>query len=209
MLRVFHREFELTPTLAEPTQPRSISGYSGGPYTPELAKLLGAFKESGQLWLRGDLVQLAVTALTAATKGCQPAAATSLTTGPPQFDFVTYLGSSLKNYRKRGYNPALELLRGANRELKLPIVKTLRPRNSVEDQSLLSASGRVSNLRDSLLPTRPAFASWQRALLFDDVVTTGSTLLAATQALRALRVEVVAVATLADVELRRQVSQSK
>lgn len=201
-----------------------LRGFSAGRYTPELAKLLGAFKDSGQLWLLDDLKPLARAALASALAGCStgdnplpaetaatPASAltTEITEMPDTAatpHFITYLSSSTKNYRKRGYNPALKILRSVAHEFKLPVVKTLVPGRSVLDQANLSAPERAENLANSLRLARRPFDSWRQALLFDDVVTTGSTLLAAREALRSVRVEVVAVATLADVELRNQVS---
>jgi predicted amidophosphoribosyltransferase len=170
-----------------------LRGFSAAPYGPELSKLLSAYKDKSQLWLQRDLGDLTKTAINAALA----------TQHSGTVDFLTYIGSSAANYRKRGYNPALELLRGANRELRLPIVGTLRPRGKVADQSTLSVTEREQNLSGALRPTRAALAETKRALLFDDVVTTGSTLRAASHALQEMNVEVVAIAVLADVALRR------
>jgi predicted amidophosphoribosyltransferase len=170
-----------------------LSGFSAAAYSEELSKLIGAFKDKSQLWLLRDLNGLAQAAL--------EAAANSVTGG--KIDFATYIGSSTANYRKRGYNPALELLRRANRGCRLPIVSTLRPRGRVLDQSTLTLSERGENLDGALKPTRPVFSEPRRALLFDDVVTTGSTLGAAVKALAAMNIEVAAIGVLADVELRQ------
>jgi predicted amidophosphoribosyltransferase len=172
-----------------------LSGFSSAPYSEELSKLFSAFKDKSQLWLLRDLGDLAQAALEAAATSVQG----------EKIDFATYIGSSAANYRKRGYNPALVLLRRANRSCRLPIVSTLRPRGRVLDQAALTLSERAANLDGMLKPTRLAFEKPRRALLFDDVVTTGSTLSAATKALGAMNVEVAAIAVLADVELRREV----
>lgn len=175
-----------------------VHGYSGGRYTPELSKLLGAFKDSGQLWLLGDLAPIAEAGLLAALE--------SLTESHETPDFLTYIGSSQRNYRKRGYNPALTLLRAANQSTRLPIRRTVAPNKRVVDQASLPASDRLANLSDSLRPVISPLSRPARAVLFDDVVTTGSTLLAARRVLAGLNVRVVAVAALADVERRRPVS---
>jgi predicted amidophosphoribosyltransferase len=221
-VRVFKR-FEPSLETHQQGQHAQLSGFSGGAYSAELSKLLGAYKDSGQLWLLGDLVPLARAALTQAVSSVMPAAAAQLPAAPlatasdpapipaealPKIDFATYIGSSRSNYRKRGYNPALSLLRVANRETRLPILRALAPNPEVRDQSNLTAADRAANLANALLPARSRFAKPQRALLFDDVVTTGSTLAAARAVLTAINVEVVAIAVLADVDLRHQVSRA-
>lgn len=204
-VREFHREVSPDLSVESAAEKESLTGFSGARYTPELAKLLGAYKDSGQMWLLRDLAPLARAAILAALEQGQ-----SLGAQPnSQYDapeFITYLGSSVRNYRKRGYNPALNILRGATGGINLPVIRTLVPGRSVVDQATLTAADRATNIGNSLRLVQPPFETWRRALLFDDVVTTGSTLLAARQALRAARVEVVAVATLADVERRIQFS---
>lgn len=169
-------------------QRAELSGFAGASYSPELAKLLGAYKDSGQLWLKADLRPLTLAAFEQAA--------------PLSFDFVTYIGSSVSNYRARGYNPALELLRDANRVLKLPLRKTLVTRGRVLDQSKLTQQERAQNLAGALVAVANRSERSQRALLFDDVVTTGSTVLAAREVLVSANIEVVAVVALAEVERR-------
>jgi ComF family protein len=87
--------------------------------------------------------------------------------------------------RERGYNQAAELARFAARELALPLDRglLLRPR-STRGQTGLGARARTLNVAGAFATTR-ALPGAPRLALVDDVVTTGSTVLAAAAALRA------------------------
>jgi predicted amidophosphoribosyltransferase len=76
-----------------------------------------------------------------------------------------------KNYRKRGFDPALRLARKSFG----PAVQivALRANRKVSDQRQLSSSNRKANLIGAYSSKLPPGS---RVMLFDDVVTTGSTL---------------------------------
>jgi predicted amidophosphoribosyltransferase len=164
-------------------------GYAGIEYSVELAALLNAYKDRGQLWLEPELAAIAASALEQA-----------VAVGTP--DFYCYLPSSLSNYRARGYNPALRLLRAARPDRGVPVVRALRWQRSVSDQSKLSAEQRSQNLAGSLAASLPRGIRSARAVLFDDVLTTGATARAAIAALETAGIEVMAVCVLADVKQR-------
>jgi ComF family protein len=98
--------------------------------------------------------------------------------------------------RARGYNQAAELARFAARELGLPLdqgaLQRLRP---TREQTGLRSQERVANVHAAFRATRPLCRA--RVALVDDVITTGSTVRAAAEALGAAgasAVEVWAVA---------------
>jgi len=100
-----------------------------------------------------------------------------------------------KNFRKRGFDPAYRLAKRAVREM--PWVKeihALRPTRKLEDQRQLGRSDREINVSNSM---RLASKVTGPVLLFDDVMTTGSTIREMARACAALDVEVVGCCVLA------------
>ncbi|HEY1284050.1 MAG TPA: ComF family protein [Steroidobacteraceae bacterium] len=85
-------------------------------------------------------------------------------------------------YRERGFNQAEEIARAAGRVLRVPVsTQTLVRRFATREQSGLSVRQRRRNVRRAFAAVRPVSAS--HVALVDDVVTTGSTALAAARAL--------------------------
>lgn len=94
-----------------------------------------------------------------------------------------------QRHAERGFNQAEHIARFAAEALGLPLAPPLlQRRRNTAVQSRLSASARQDNLheafqmdeRSPLMPAEP----WNHVALVDDVLTTGSTLAAATSALR-------------------------
>ncbi len=100
-----------------------------------------------------------------------------------------------KNYRKRGFDPANRLAKLAIRELTDPLkVVALQSTRKVQDQRGLGRQARVRNVSGSMRLTLPLSGP---VLLFDDVLTTGSTIAEMARACRAAGVEVGASCVLA------------
>jgi ComF family protein len=86
--------------------------------------------------------------------------------------------------RQRGYNQAGEIARFAARPLALSVdMKLLRRIRNTQAQSALPASERHANTRGAFIANREL--AGLRIALVDDVITTGSTALAAAEALAA------------------------
>lgn len=99
--------------------------------------------------------------------------------------------------RHRGFNQAALLGAPLAREAGVPLVDALRCTRVVTEQKGLGRVERARNLGGVYAPHRPRAVSGRRVLLVDDVITTGATARACTQALReagAARVEVWALA---------------
>ena len=90
-----------------------------------------------------------------------------------------------RRLRERGYNQAAELARFAARSLALPLDLTLLQRSrATKGQTGLGVRERSLNVAGAFVTTR-ALLHAPRVALVDDVVTTGSTVLAAAAALQA------------------------
>lgn len=93
---------------------------------------------------------------------------------PPAPALVLPVPLSAERLRRRGYNQAWELARGAARELAWPRdCDVLRRRRDGVAQSTLALAGRAANVRGAF-EARP-LRRGTRVLLVDDVMTSGST----------------------------------
>lgn len=100
-----------------------------------------------------------------------------------------------KNFRKRGFDPAYRIAKRAVQVMPSAIeIHALRPTRKLEDQRQLGRSDREINVSNSM---RLAFKVTGPVLLFDDVMTTGSTIREMARACAALDVEVVGCCVLA------------
>ena len=146
----------------------------------QLGAMLSALKDKNRTALLPALSRSLRPCLQAAVKELQP----DLLVCPP---------SAKAQYRKRGFNPALEIFRGASPTNLSVTDRLLRFRRQPRDQRRLSKSDREQNMQDLFFasPTRA------RVLLVDDVMTTGATLGAATRALQESGVTVLGSCVLA------------
>jgi len=94
--------------------------------------------------------------------------------------------------RLRGRQFILELSRQLTASTHLPTFENLTHIRKVRDQSSLDAKARVENLAGSMKAMRYLSG---KAILIDDLVTTGATLAEAARALREQGIEVVAAVT--------------
>jgi ComF family protein len=107
-----------------------------------------------------------------------------LALGPPWPQLLVPVPLHVLRLRERGYNQAAELARFAGHAIGLPVhAQALERVRATREQSGLGASGRAANVAGAFGARRPL--AGLRVALIDDVVTTGSTVAAAAQALRA------------------------
>lgn len=103
-----------------------------------------------------------------------------------------------KRLRQRGYNQAQLVGEVLGRKLRLPqLVGNLRRLRWTEPQTGLDATDRVNNVRGAFGVRDPESLAGKRVLLVDDVLTTGSTMRACVDALRAAEVTAVIAVTVA------------
>ncbi len=153
--------------------------YSSIPYSPIAGKVLLSAKENS-LYLADNLLTIA---LLHSLRGAQ---------SQNLIDFLVPVPSRKSVARKRGRQFISTLSRSVGDLENLPTEEILTHTRRVRDQSNLDAKDRAINLDGALISLR--FLSG-RAVLIDDLVTTGATLHEAARALRARGITVAAAVT--------------
>ena len=188
-----------------------LHGWSVTDYGNSEKLLLKAFKEHELTALTGYLgclfapalreiaTQFFATATTETESPSETAKADGLS--QPRVTLVP-MPSSRANYVKRGFTPAKLLAAQANRLAGRPFLvrSLLRFSRVVDDQSKLNIEQRRANLAGSMIANRTLIGI--RVLLFDDVVTTGATLLEAARALAEAGAEVLGFVTFSETLLK-------
>jgi len=88
------------------------------------------------------------------------------------FGLITYVPMSRRDRRNRGFNQAQLLAKGLGERIGIPVCKTLAKVQETTPQAALPARERRRNLRGAFQLIRSAK---EKALLVDDIYTTGST----------------------------------
>ena len=153
--------------------------YSSIPYSPIAGKVLLSAKESS-LEVADNLL---VTALLHSLRGAR---------SQNQIDFLVPIPSRKSVARKRGRQFISVLSKSVGESENLPTEEILTHTRKVRDQSNLDAKDRAANLDKALISLR--FLSG-KAVLIDDLVTTGATLHEAARALRSKGITVAAAVT--------------
>ena len=155
-------------------------------YSGVARKVLGAFKDGGRTDAAGALARPLQAAVVAALAPVTEGAGVHLVTVP----------SSRRAWRIRGYHPVGLLLGRAG----LRATPVLRPVGETQDQVGLGSAERGRNRTGSLVALRPLHGF--RALIVDDILTTGATVLEVRRAVIAAGGQIVGVATLAETRRR-------
>lgn len=166
------------PSFGPPSQQGSL--YFASDLDQELGAILGALKDKN----RTALIPVLARCLEPCLRQCIAELAPEVLVCPP---------SARTQFRKRGFNPALEIFRRANPTGLWVTDRILKFEREPKDQRKLSRSERYVNTQN-LFRARPTAS---RVLLIDDVFTTGATLSAARIALENSGVKVVGSCVLA------------
>ncbi|NGO13663.1 ComF family protein [Streptomyces sp. HC44] len=164
--------------------------HAAAPYEDEVRAALLAHKERGALMLAGPLGMALAGAVRAglASGGGPPGAPVLLVPVP----------SARRSVRARGHDPARRIALAAAGELRRTgtparVLAVLRQRRAVADQSGLGSRQRLANLSGALEVAAGGtrlLADGSRAVLVDDLMTTGASLAEAARALRTAYAEV-------------------
>ena len=139
-----------------------VTGLAATNYSPEVSRLIIAFKDRGQFALARELGQL-----------MQPMVA-QIRQIPNSF-YLVPAPSRIQNFSKRGFHPSLLLARQlALRLPKAKVLNCLRLSSEVLDQVGLSSADRMKNLSGSMRLNQSV--SGKNVFIVDDVVTTGATI---------------------------------
>lgn len=151
------------------------------PYQGAIEKIIAGYKDHQLVSLEPPLAQLVKSLLRELD--------------PANFSAIVTPARNSKNFRKRGFDPANRLATLAARGLSKSIeIHSLRPTRKLEDQRRLNKAERAANVANSM---RLAANLQGPVLLFDDVLTTGSTIQEMVRACREGGVEVGACCVLA------------
>lgn len=113
-------------------------------------------------------------------------------------NFITWVPISKWRLHRRGYDQSELLAKALGKELGLPVIPTLRKkRNNRKQSKMKDVSARRANVIGvyKIIDTEKIFL--KRALLVDDVLTTGATLSEAARMLKTAGVSSISVAVIA------------
>jgi len=140
----------------------SVEGLAATKYSPEVSKLLVAFKDRGQFALARELARL-----------MEPLILEINQLGSEIF--LVPAPSRLQNFTKRGFHPSLLLARQlANQVPDAKVLNCLALSAKVLDQVGLSSAQRIANLSGTMSLNQ--IVRGKCVYLVDDVVTTGATI---------------------------------
>ena len=117
-----------------------------------------------------------------------------------QFDIVIAMPMHWRKQWQRGFNQAQLLAQPVARRYGLTVAGYLRRTRYTKPQAGLNETQRRNNLQNSFRVVRPEQITGKRVLLVDDVFTTGATLRAAAEVLKAAGALHVTALTLARVD---------
>jgi predicted amidophosphoribosyltransferase len=163
------------------THLRNLDVISSVPYSEVAQKIILAAKES-QIKKADELVSSAIAHSVKSFLRDQPC------------DFLVPVPSRPSAVRKRGRRFISEVSLEASQANQLPIFDLLTHARAVRDQSGLDLQERRNNLDGALVVTGKQRADG-KALLIDDLITTGATLSEAARALKYAGIEVIGAVT--------------
>lgn len=153
-------------------------------YEGAAARAVRDLKYHGHLWVVPDLAAI----LEGAVRAHYPDVA---------FDVVSWVPLYPARRRERGFNQAAELGRDLARRLGLPVAGLARRVRPTPTQTHLTVRDRAANVRDAFRPRVARRWRGCRALVVDDVMTTGATAHACAVAIRSGGAGAVHVMTVA------------
>ncbi|ENK1244097.1 ComF family protein [Clostridium sporogenes] len=90
-------------------------------------------------------------------------------------DIITFVPSSKKSHKKRGYNQSEYLAKLISKSIDVPIAYCLKKNANSKDQIGLNGAERWLNVKDSFKVYNQNYIKNKKVILIDDVLTTGAT----------------------------------
>lgn len=160
----------------------SIPGIYVFEYSAELGKILSDYKDKAKTFHCAFLARALLGQLEPLIDQFKP-------------DVVITPSSSRANYKKRGFVPSKKIVATTLAKIGSPVeVKTLKLTRHVSDQRGLDRSSRNQNISRAFWSQE---LHGRRVLLFDDVMTTGSTMREMIRAVKAANGNIVGICVLA------------
>lgn len=91
------------------------------------------------------------------------------------FDFITSVPISRRRLFSRGYNQSELIARTVSEKLDIPYTRCIYKHKHTLAQSLLKKNRRITNIKGAFIADTKRVAN-KKILLFDDIITTGSTM---------------------------------
>jgi ComF family protein len=98
-------------------------------------------------------------------------------------DYIVPIPMHFMKQARRGYNPAAEVALGLGKEARIPVASNLHATRPHRTQTALTLDQRRENTRNLFKVRNPEQLRDKHILLLDDICTTGSTLLSASETL--------------------------
>lgn len=119
---------------------------------------------------------------------------------PDAFDLIVPVPLHPDKLRTRGYNQAFCFGEGLSEVLKIPVSEELGRQKNIDSQTKKSKVRRIQNVEGIFQVIDPDSVKDKRVLLIDDVLTTGSTLIACAEPLLHAKVKSLSIAVMAGVK---------
>ena len=116
------------------------------------------------------------------------------------FDLIVPVPLHPEKLSKRGYNQAFCFGEGLSEVLKIPVEERLIRAKNIETQTRKSKVRRIQNVEGIFEVKEAKVLEGKRVLLIDDVLTTGSTLIACSEPLIQSRVKSLSICVMAGVK---------
>jgi len=116
------------------------------------------------------------------------------------FDLIVPVPLHPDKLSSRGYNQAYCFGEGLSEALKVPVKEALGRKENIDSQTRKSKVKRIQNVGGIFQVLDKAFLAGRRVLLVDDVLTTGSTLVACSEPLIEAKVKSLSIAVMAGVK---------
>jgi ComF family protein len=168
----------------------AISGVVAAvPYAdPTIRRVLQAFKYQPAADIATDIVGLLERSLSDVTEGEH---------WPSSFDAIVPVALHARRQRWRGFNQSRLIAKGLEQRFGWPVADALVRTRLTRAQAKLAPDQRQENVADAFTVPDPALVQNRTILLVDDVITTGATVAAAAQALRAAGAQQVWIGAIA------------